>query len=97
MFVGEPYEVPTGSMLETIQLGDRLFGEKVSYRLRDPWQGEVVTFVDPDPEKGGVTLIKRVIATAGQEVDIRDGMVYLSTPVSPQWSRMTPFSIAVSG
>lgn len=77
MFVGEPYEVPTGSMLETIQLGDRLFGEKISYRLRDPWRGEVVTFVDPDPEKGGVTLIKRVIATAGQEVDIRDGMVYV--------------------
>lgn len=77
MFVGEPYEVPTGSMLETIQMGDRLFGEKISYRLRDPWRGEVVTFVDPDPEKGGVTLIKRVIATAGQEVDIRDGMVYV--------------------
>ena len=76
-FLGEPFAVPTGSMLETIQLGDRVFGEKVSYRLRDPWPGEVVTFRDPDPAKDGVTLIKRVIATAGQEVDLRDGIVYV--------------------
>lgn len=76
-FVGEPYEVPSGSMLETIQLGDRLFGEKISYRTRDPWVGEVVTFYDPDPEKVGVTLIKRVIATEGQEVDLHDGVVYV--------------------
>ena len=35
-FVAEVYEVPTGSMLETVQLGDRLIGEKISYRFRDP-------------------------------------------------------------
>lgn len=76
-FLGEPYKVPSGSMLETIQLNDRLFGEKVSYRLRDPRVGEVITFRDPDPTKNGVTLIKRVIAVAGQEVDLRDGIVYV--------------------
>ena len=76
-FVGEPYQVPSGSMLETIQLGDRLFGEKVSYRFRDPVAGEIVTFTDPDPTRGGVTLIKRVIATEGQTVDLRDGVVYV--------------------
>lgn len=74
-FVFEVYEVPTGSMLETIQLGDRLVGEKVSYRLAGPKQGDVVTFWNPDGS--GTTLIKRVIATGGQTVDIRDGRVYV--------------------
>ena len=32
-FVAEVYEVPTGSMLNTIQLGDRLVGEKLTYRF----------------------------------------------------------------
>ena len=73
IFVADTYQVPTGSMLETIQLGDRLVGEKISYRFRTPKAGEVVTFDDPsDP---GVTLIKRVIATEGQTVDLVDGAV----------------------
>lgn len=72
-FVVDAYEIPTGSMLETIQLGDRVLGEKLSYRFRSPRAGEVVTFKDPtDPE---VTLIKRVIATEGQTVDLVGGVV----------------------
>lgn len=74
-FVADTYEVPTGSMLETIQLGDRLVGEKISYRFREPRAGEVVTFEDPtDPN---ITLIKRIIATEGQTVDLIGGAVYV--------------------
>ncbi|WP_077597997.1 signal peptidase I [Olsenella urininfantis] len=65
------YLVPSGSMLETIHEGDRLVGEKISYRSHAPSKGDVVTFDDPaDPR---VTLIKRVVATEGQTVDLRDG------------------------
>jgi len=74
-FVFEVYEVPTGSMLETIQEGDRLVGEKISYHFEDPKQGDVVTFDNPDGS--GTTLIKRVIATGGQTVDLVDGVVYV--------------------
>lgn len=72
-FVLDAYRVPTGSMLDTIQLGDMLFGEKVSYYVRDPQPGEIVTFEDPDDPE--VTLIKRVIATEGQEVNLVGGVV----------------------
>lgn len=75
MFVAEVYVVPSGSMLETIQEGDRLVGEKVSYHFRSPEQGEVITF--RDPEDKSTTLIKRVIAVGGQTVDLRDGVVYV--------------------
>lgn len=74
-FVVDTYEVPTGSMLETIQLGDRIVGEKISYRFRIPQRGEIATF--DDPERPGTTLIKRVIATSGQVIDLRDGVVYV--------------------
>lgn len=72
-FIAENFEVPTGSMLETIQVGDRLFCEKVSLWWEDPKPGQIVTFKDPDGS--GATLIKRVIATGGQTVDLQDGYV----------------------
>lgn len=73
VFVAEFYEIPSGSMLETIQLGDRLLGEKLSLRWEPPQAGDIVTFEDPDGSTA--TLIKRVIATEGQTVDLQDGMV----------------------
>lgn len=73
VFVAETYAIPSGSMLETIQLGDRLIGEKVSLRWQPPQAGDIVTFDDPDGS--GATLIKRVIATEGQVVDLQDGLV----------------------
>lgn len=72
-FVAEPFVVPTGSMLNTIQLDDRVLGEKVSYRFRDPKPGEIVMFDNPDGSN--TILVKRVIATAGQTVDLSDGKV----------------------
>lgn len=73
VFIAETYAVPSGSMLETIQLGDRLVGEKVTLKWRDPVPGDIVTFEDPDDS--GVTLIKRVVATEGQVIDLQDGYV----------------------
>lgn len=74
-FVVGTYEIPSGSMLDTIQIGDRVFSEKVSYYFRDPEQGDIITFADPEnPQR---TLIKRVIAVGGQTVDLKDGRVYV--------------------
>jgi signal peptidase I len=74
-FLIEFYAVPSGSMLQTIQEGDRVVGEKLSFRFREPHAGEIITF--DDPSGSGNTLIKRVIATGGQTVDLRDGVVYV--------------------
>ncbi|MCD8316406.1 MAG: signal peptidase I [Eggerthellaceae bacterium] len=74
-FVFQAYEIPSGSMLETLQIGDRVFSEKVSYYFHDPEPGDIVTF--EDPEVSGRTLIKRVIAVEGQTIDLIDGSVYI--------------------
>lgn len=65
------YRVPTSSMAPAIQPGDRLVGERVTLRGHAPRQGSVVTFRDPQDKR--TTLVKRVIATEGQVVDIQDG------------------------
>ncbi|MBQ9041238.1 MAG: signal peptidase I [Eggerthellaceae bacterium] len=73
LFVFVPYEIPSGSMEETIMTGDMVFSEKVTYYFREPQRGDIVTF--DDPEVAGRTLIKRVIAVGGQTVDLVDGKV----------------------
>lgn len=74
-FVFQPYEIPSSSMEDTIMTGDMVFSEKISYYVRQPEQGDVVTF--EDPEVAGRTLIKRVVATGGQTVTLADGHVYV--------------------
>ena len=74
-FVIGVYIVPTGSMLDTIQEGDMLVGEKVSLRWSTPQGGDVVTF--DDPLNDGTVLIKRVVAVAGQTIDLKDGVLYV--------------------
>lgn len=78
-FVMEAFIVPTGSMLNTIQLNDRVWSEKVSYHFRSPQKGDVILFKSPAEE--GVTLLKRVIATEGQTVDLVDGKVVVDGEV----------------
>lgn len=78
-FVIQPYVVPTGSMIPTIEIGDRVIANKFIYRFSDPQQGDIVVLDDPT---GSVpTLIKRVIATEGQTVDLKDGRVVVDGKV----------------
>ncbi|MDZ4063843.1 MAG: signal peptidase I [Coriobacteriia bacterium] len=78
-FVLQPYVIPTGSMEPTIMTGDRVLAEKLSFRWRAPQQGDIVVFDDPADRYP--QLIKRVIAVAGQTVDIVDGKVYVDGSV----------------
>ena len=88
-FVLEAFIVPTGSMLNTIQLDDRVWAEKVSYHFTTPKPGEVILFNSPTEE--GVTLLKRVIATEGQEVDLVDGKVVVDgTPLDEPYVEGKP-------
>ena len=74
-FVVQPYYVPTGSMLPTIQLFDRVIANKFIYRFEDPTVGDIV--VCDDPQGRLPTLIKRVVAVGGQTVDLVDGAVVI--------------------
>jgi signal peptidase I len=85
-FVAEAYRIPSGSMIPTLQVGDQIWVNKIVYGLRVPlWgrkfgasspeRGEVVVFVHP---KNGDDLIKRVVAVAGDTVELRDGQPWVN-------------------
>lgn len=72
-YIVQPYVVPTGSMIPTIEIQDRIIANKFVYRFDQPVAGDIVVLDDPT---GNVdTLVKRVIAVGGQTVDLQGGQV----------------------
>ncbi len=65
-FVVQPFEVPTGSMIPSVQPGDRLLVAKYSYELGDPQRGDVAVF--HNWQQGQPDLLKRVIGLPGETV-----------------------------
>jgi signal peptidase I len=82
--VFQPYVITGSSMEETLLPGDHLLVERLSYRrARTPRPGEIVVFRGERwrREESRVAeglLIKRVIAVAGDQVEIRRGTVYVN-------------------
>lgn len=68
--------VPTGSMLNTIQEGDRVIASRIEYRLNDPERFDVAIFKYPDDES--VYYVKRVIGLPGETVEIVNGVTYIT-------------------
>lgn len=56
----QAFFIPSGSMIPTLEVGDRVLVEKVTYRFRDPRRGEVIVFKRPGVEqRGGVGQVVR--------------------------------------
>jgi len=96
-FVIEAFQIPSGSMIPTLRVGDHIFVNKLSYGIRLPllplrvwgqripavslnWsmpdRGDVIVFITPENERED--YIKRVVAVAGDVVEVRDGMLWLN-------------------
>lgn len=82
-FIAEPRFIPSDSMIPTLQLGDRLVVEKISYHFHPPEAGDIVVFEPPTQlQIQGYTkdqaFIKRVIGESGQTVNVANGKVYIN-------------------
>lgn len=82
-FIAEPRFIPSDSMVPTLENGDRLIIEKVSYRFNQPKLGDIVVFLPPEElQRQGYeknqAFIKRIIGEPGKEVKIEDGTVYIN-------------------
>lgn len=88
-FVVQAFKIPSGSMKDTLLIGDHIlvskfiYGVKVPFTdgytlipVKDPTRKDIVVFKYPeDPEKD---FIKRVVAIAGDTVEIKDKKLYLN-------------------
>jgi signal peptidase I len=79
-FVVEAFYIPSGSMIPTLEVGDRVLVNKFIYRFEEPERGDVVVFESVEPNEDGSRddLIKRVVAVGGDEVAVRDGTLFIN-------------------
>jgi signal peptidase I len=86
-FVIEPYQIPTGSMIPTLEVGDFILVNKYAYGLRlpvigtkilgvgEPRRGEVMVFIPPHENK---YYIKRVIGLPGDRIRYEDKLLFVN-------------------
>jgi signal peptidase I len=70
-FLFQAFYIPSDSMVPTLQVGDRVLVNKVSYDLHDVNRGDLVVFSRPPNTPGSADdLIKRVIGLPGDEISL---------------------------
>lgn len=93
-FLFEPFQIPSGSMLPTLNIGDFILVNKYHYGLRlpvtgtkvvpmnDPERGDVVVFKYPnDPS---INYIKRVVGVPGDRIQYIDKVLYVNGKAQQQ-------------
>jgi signal peptidase I len=92
-FVVEPFQIPSGSMIPTLEVGDFILVNKFSYGLRlpvvgtkvvdvgEPKRGDVMVFFPPDDQR---YFIKRVIGLPGDEIRVVNNVLYINGTRVPQ-------------
>jgi signal peptidase I len=100
-FLVQAFKIPSSSMEPTLLVGDHILVSKFIYGLRIPYigkkfltfhkpnRGDVVVFVYPeDPKKD---FIKRVIATGGEEVQIKNRKIFINgMAIEDPWGVLQP-------
>jgi signal peptidase I len=81
-FLFQAFYIPSESMKPTLNVGDRVLVNKMSYRLHDVNRGDIVVFETPPKAKDAngeiKDLVKRVIALPGETLETRDGRVFIN-------------------
>ena len=76
IFVVQAFYIPSESMEPTLKPGDRILVNKFIYNFRDPKRQEIIVFDYPlEPDR---KFVKRVIATPGDRVKIKEGKVFVN-------------------
>lgn len=86
--IAEPFRIPSGSMVPTLEIGDYILVNKFSYGFRVPFtpiqmfktgeikRGDIIVFKYPEDPK--LDYIKRVVGLPGDEIMVRDNLIYVN-------------------
>jgi signal peptidase I len=87
-FLVQAFTIPSGSMMDTLLIGDYILVDKLSYgpeipftdihlpALRTPARGDVIVFKYPADESRD--FIKRIVAVGGDTIQVRDNRAYVN-------------------
>ncbi len=93
-FVVEAFQIPSGSMIPTLLVGDHIFVSKFSYgvtlpfsdrKLLDfgpPKRGDVIVF--KNPKEPAIDYIKRVVGLPGDELEIQRNQIFINGQPIPR-------------
>ena len=78
-FLIQAFFIPSLSMYPTLDKGDRVLVNKLSYKMHDVHRGDIVVFTRPpnQPASEIKDLIKRVVGLPGESIEARSGHVYI--------------------
>ena len=91
-FVIEARLIPSGSMLPTIQLQNRVLVNRFIYRFTEPERGDVVVF--QPPLETDEDYIKRVIGLPGDTLEVKDTELYINGNVLHEPYILEPMNYA---
>jgi signal peptidase I len=89
-FLGQNYQIPSGSMEKTLLVGDHLVVDQITLspatkwmplvHYREPQRNDIVVFYKPVPDGNGIYqhLVKRLIGVPGDRIHLRNGIVILN-------------------
>ncbi len=87
-FVVATYSIPSGSMEPTLQIGDRIVVDKLSYDLHGVDRANIIVFSTPPKEDCAgppvSDLVKRVIGLPGETISLSGGRVYINGHYLPE-------------
>jgi signal peptidase I len=73
-FLVKPYRIPSPSMVDTLQPGDRVLVNRLAFHLRDVERDDIIVFRYPlDTD---IAFIKRVVGLPGDVLEARDGRLW---------------------
>ena len=70
------FKIPTGSMIPTIEIGDRVFADMVSYKFTTPKRNSIIVFEEPMRDEDLYT--KRAMGLPGERIKIEDDILYIN-------------------
>jgi signal peptidase I len=94
-FLGQNFVIPSGSMENTLLVGDHLLVDRLTLsppakwmplvRYREPKRADIIVFIKPVANSAGeyLYLVKRLIGVPGDRIHLHDGIVYVNGTAQP--------------